>query len=248
MIIERIKKKIEPDMCVVPQTTPVIYFGNYDMAKACTISLNPSNLEFVDKSNKLLDDTNSERLCSRKKMNKIDSDELSYDDAETVLKHCTDYFKSKPYKSWFDPFNYFIKCYGDYSYYEDTCVHLDLVQWATYKKWNEIPISIKQKHLANDLPVLKYLLKKDFEVMFLNGKTVVKNVCDCLSINLKEKITTFKNRPLIVYHGEYNKIKVVGWNIYLQSAAGGGYKDKSILCDLTKPLPRLKARGFPFVG
>jgi len=44
---DRIKRKIEPNMCVVPQTTPVIYFGDYDSARACTISLNPSDRDYA---------------------------------------------------------------------------------------------------------------------------------------------------------------------------------------------------------
>jgi len=67
VIIERIKRKIEPEMYILPQSTPVIYFGNYDTAKACTVSLNPSDKDFVNNSNILLDNENSERLCSRKK-------------------------------------------------------------------------------------------------------------------------------------------------------------------------------------
>jgi hypothetical protein len=46
------------------------------------------------------------------------------------------------------------------------------------------------------------------------------NVRECLNITLKEKSTVFKNAnnvdtKLVIYHGEYNKNKVVGWNIYL---------------------------------
>jgi hypothetical protein len=115
---------------------------------------------------------------------------------------------------------------------------LDLVQWAT-EKWSKVPITIARKHLINDLPVLKYLLTKDFEIMFLNGKTVVENVSNCLNITLKETSTIFKNTNnidmrLIIYQGEYKKIKVVGWNIYLQSPAAGGYENKNILCDIIK--------------
>jgi hypothetical protein len=238
-IIERIKRKIDSGMYIVPQTTPIIYFGNYNAAKACTVSLNPSNKEFVDNSKKLLDEKRAERLCSRKMLKRADNDELSDEDARTVLRYCTDYFKLRPLKAWFDPFNYFIERYGDYSYYKDTCVHLDLVQWATYEKWRDVPMSIKQKHLTNDLPVLKHLLNKDFEIMFLNGTTVVENVRECLNITLREISTVFKNTnnvdtKLVIYHGEFNKIKVVGWNIYLQSAAVGGYENKSILCDIVK--------------
>jgi len=43
VIIERIKRKIEPEMYILSQSTPVIYFGNYDTAKACTVSINPSD-------------------------------------------------------------------------------------------------------------------------------------------------------------------------------------------------------------
>jgi hypothetical protein len=238
MIIERIKRKIDPEMYIVPQSTPIIYFGNYDAAKACTVSLNPSNKEFVDNSKKLLDEKNKERLCSRKMLNRADNEELNDDEAETVLRYCTDYFKLRPYDMWFKPFNYFIERYGNYSFYNDNCVHLDLVQWAT-EKWSKVPISIKQVHLNNDLPVLKYLLDKDFEIMFLNGITAIENVRDCLNITLNEKVTVFRNTndietTLIIYQGNYKKIKVVGWNIYLQSPAVGGYENKSILCDIIK--------------
>jgi hypothetical protein len=239
VIIERIKRKIDPDMYIVPQTTPIIYFGNYDAAKACTISLNPSNKEFVDDSKKLLDEKSKERLCSRKMLNRADNEELSDDEAKTVLRYCTDYFKLRPYDIWFKPFNNIIERYGNYSYYMDTCVHLDLVQWATYEKWSKLPDSIRKKHLFDDLPVLEYLLNKDFEIMFLNGSTAVENVSNCLNITLKETSTVFKNTngfdtKLVVFQGEYSKIKVVGWNIYLQSPAVGGYENKSILCDIIK--------------
>jgi hypothetical protein len=239
VIIERIKRKIDPGMYIVPQTTPIIYFGNYESAKACTVSLNPSNKEFTDNSDRLLDEKNAERLCSRKKLNRTDNDELSDDEANTVLEYCTDYFKLRPLKSWFSHIDYFINEYGSYSYYNDTCVHLDLVQWATYEKWNSVPKIIQQKHLNKDLPVLKYLLNKNFEIMFLNGTTTVENVSNCLNITLKEKPTVFRNtkgieRKLVIYHGEYNGMKVVGWNIYLQAAAAGGYENKSILCDIIK--------------
>jgi len=239
MIIERIKRKIESGLYIVPQSTPIIYFGNYDEAKACTISLNPSNKEFVGSSDILLDYKDSERLCSRKQLHKSDNEKLTDNEARTVLKYCTNYFKLRPYDLWFKPFDYFIRNYGEYSYYNDTCVHLDLVQWATYEKWNNLSPFVKQRHLDNDLPVLKYLLNKKFEVMFLNGNTVVNSVAEYLNINLKKKTVSFTNtngktKNLIVSHGSYNQIEVIGWNVYLQSAAVGGNENKLILCDLIK--------------
>jgi hypothetical protein len=239
MIIERIKRKIEKDLLIVPQSTPIIYFGNYDKAKACTISLNPSNKEFVDGSNILLDNRHLERLCTRKQLHKSDNEELTDNDAEIVLEYCNNYFKKRPFNMWFKPFDYFIKKYGDYSYYDDTCVHLDLVQWATSDKWSVLSPLIRQKHLDNDLHVLKYLLNKNFETMFLNGKTVVDSVSKCLNINLTKKTIPFinangKTTELTISHGRYNQIEVIGWNVYLQSASVGGNENKHILCDLIK--------------
>jgi predicted Ser/Thr protein kinase len=70
MIIERIRKPIENNMCITKGSTPVIYFGDYDSAKACTISLNPSNREFLDTNGEILTG-NAERLCSRKTLGKM---------------------------------------------------------------------------------------------------------------------------------------------------------------------------------
>jgi hypothetical protein len=237
VIIERIKRKIEPGMYILSQSTPVIYFGNYDKAKACTISLNPSDKEFVNNSNILLDNENSERLCSRKNLNKSDNDELTDDEAEIVLRYCTDYFDINPYTNWFNPFDKFINYYGGYSYYDGSCVHLDLVQWATYKKWSNISENIRHKHIESDLPVLKYLLNKNFKIMFLNGITVVNNASECLNIKLDKKGIAYKvngnNKKLEMYYGSYNNIEVLGWNLNLQRSFSGD-EEKRIICDTIK--------------
>ena len=237
MIIERIKRKIEPEMYILPQSTPVIYFGNYDKAKACTISLNPSDKEFVNDSSFLLDNENSERLCSRKKLNKADNDELTDDEAETVLRYCKDYFNKNPYTWWFNPFDKFINYYKGYSYYDDSCVHLDLVQWATCEKWSKIPENTRNKHIVSDLPVLKYLLNKNFEIMFLNGITVVSNISEYLKIKFDRKKMTYRvnsmNKELEIYHAIYNDIEVIGWNLNLQRSFGGN-DEKRIICNAIK--------------
>jgi len=220
MIIERIRRKIEPDMCIVPQTTPVIWFGNYEHSKACTISLNPSDKEFLDHKGKLLDN-DKVRLCTRKKLNKNDSDELTNTEVEIVIDCCNKYFRTNPY-GWFTHFDNFIKRFG-YSYYEGSCVHLDLIQWATKPTWDTIPLKIKQKHLDTDLQVLEFLLnnKKDFEVMFLNGKKVAENVSEHLKVKLNNKTSFLMSnngtqKRLEMYFGKYNEIQIIGWNLVLQ--------------------------------
>ena len=225
MIIERIRRPIENNMCITKGSTPVIYFGDYDSAKACTILLNPSNREFLYTNGEILTG-NAERLCSRKTLGKNDGDSLTEEDAKMVLDYCKNYFTKNPFREWFDPFDLFIKEFGDYSYYKNTCVHLDLVQWATTPKWSDVPSEIRDEHMKNDLPVLKYLLEKNFEVVFLNGKTVVETFSDRLNIILNKKSTEYnindnQEKQLHIYNGKYNKTKIVGWNFNLQNTIFG---------------------------
>jgi hypothetical protein len=128
MIIERIKRKIEPDMCITLRTTPVIYFGNYEKARACTISLNPSDREFLG-NNGLLTGGRA-RLCSREDFGKCDDEELTESDAIRVKEAGDNYFDRNLLYGFFDPFDIFLRRFWNYSYYSDTCARLDLVQWV----------------------------------------------------------------------------------------------------------------------
>jgi len=192
MIIERIKRPIENNLSITKQSTPIIYFGNYKKANSCTISLNPSDREFLDNNGNILSG-NKERLCSRKKLGKEDSDILTDSEASIVEKYCNNYFKINPYKIWFNKYDYLIKKFG-YSYYNDSCVALDLIQWATTPFWNGLNDNTRLKLLEKDLPVLEYLLEKNFEIIFLNGGTVVSNLNRYLNgISLNEIPASFVN-------------------------------------------------------
>jgi len=116
-IFERIRRPIVDNMFIVKESTPVIYFGDYDSAKACTISLNPSKREFLGENGELLTG-NEEKLCSRRKLGKNDEDLLTKEDADIVLDYCKTYFTRNPFKDFFDPFDHFINLFGNYSYYK----------------------------------------------------------------------------------------------------------------------------------
>lgn len=47
-IEHRIRQPIPDDLCVVQNSIPVIFFGNIDQAKIATISINPSDKEFLN--------------------------------------------------------------------------------------------------------------------------------------------------------------------------------------------------------
>ncbi len=231
-IIARVQQKIPDAMCVTTKTTPIVYFGQYEEAKACTISLNPSDREFNDnKGNTLIG--NRERLCSRAKLKVDDNQPLSREEAIQVLSNCRTYFSRNPYRLWFDKYEKFLNCF-DYSYYDGSCVHLDLIQWATTPFWGTLSNEIKKNLLTQDLPFLKGLLEKDFEYVFLNGSTVVNEVRGCLQIELEEGFVKLNNKNMTVYKGAYDKAIVLGWSWYLQSAMVGGYENIKRVAEIVK--------------
>jgi hypothetical protein len=250
-IDERIKLPIPPNMGITTRTTPVIWFGNYERAKVCSISINPSDKEFY-RHPKGQDDYvipenllryKTARLCSREELKKDDNEPLNDSDAKKIKEYCNNYFNKNPYKGWFSHFEYFLNKIGGYSYYDGTCVHLDMVQWATTPTWGGLQKCVREKHIINDLPILKQLLEKDFEVMFLNGKSVVKNISKQLKIKLSEKTALINSNKIYIYTGEYNKTKVIGWNHPLQRSVLGNPKNKDILCDLITNLCGLMGVG-----
>ena len=221
-ISDRIKQPIDPSLCITNGSTPIPYFGQFDVARSCTISLNPSGREFCDKNGRLLD-SSRERLCSRMKLGKKDSEILEDAEVVSVLSSCNNYFNNRPYKGWFNKYERFLQRFG-LSYYSGSVVHLDLVQWATTPFWGELPEGVRQKLLDRDLPFLQELLKKNFGYIFLNGKTTVTEVSDHLSLKLEEiEVKVLEKAKTKIYFGEHGKSKVLGWSTYLQSAAVGSY-------------------------
>ena len=153
---ERIKKPINE--FIIPNSVPVVYFGDYEKAKACTIALHPSH---------------NETLFYRPRLGISHEDELTDKDAEYVLEKCNHYFENETYiyHSFFDPNEYMINKFA-YSYYKDKnknlCVQLNLVQWLA-NGWRTILEPTKEK----DFEFLEVLLNNgNFERIFLNGIVV----------------------------------------------------------------------------
>jgi hypothetical protein len=209
VILNRVKRQIENDLNIMEGTIPIVYFGNYNSAKACTVSINPSQREFLH--------GNEKRMCLRKEFKKKDSEELTLENAQTILEYCNSYFKRKNPNPWFNELECFIKFF-DYSYYNDSCVHLNLVQWCTTPIWSKIKDkNVKSEHLFNDIDVLETLLKnKNFEYIYLNGITVVSEFEKCFNtIKLDKKKETYRNKNVELYIGSHENTKILGWNLFL---------------------------------
>ena len=218
-LIDRVSKAIDKNLNITEGSVPIPFFGDYEKAKSGT-----SDNEFhKKKGGRFVSYRN--RLISRNDLNIKDEDTISESNCNIILKSCLKYFNHDPYKSWFDRYDVFLKCF-DISYYNGSVVHLDIVQWATSPVWRGLSNEIKDSLIKQDLPFLKKILEdKKFEYIFLNGRTTVDSIKSFLNIEFEvEKTVLFNNRNLTLYYGKYANSKVIGWSNYLQSAQVGGYE------------------------
>jgi hypothetical protein len=105
-----------------------------------------------------------------------------------IIEESYSYFNGNPYDTWFRKLDYIISGTG-YSYYfpfNNAC-HLDLIPYATYKKWSEIESSTKKLLLLSTKETLGRLINcSKIEVLVLNGQTVVETIEKCCDIRFRK--------------------------------------------------------------
>jgi hypothetical protein len=183
------ERVIERAMAAYPEieelvgfSTPVVSFGNPQLARVATLGINPSSNEFqIGNGNKSpLGQIERKRLVDTEILGIENPKSLNRDQAIRVVEGCYDYFtgpEANPY-DWFKRLEKFVLEPAGYTYFgsKASACHLDLVQWATDPVWDSIKDkSIKKELLEDDKEFLRYQLTSyDFEVVYLNGGTVVK--------------------------------------------------------------------------
>ena len=100
-IDDRIRRPFPPDLCVVRGSTPVVAFGNCQSARAATLGLNPSRIEFVDERGVLLKGQ-KRRLATHESLGMSDLSRAPHETVLQVLEECNTYFQRQPYRQWFD--------------------------------------------------------------------------------------------------------------------------------------------------
>jgi hypothetical protein len=169
-IEKRIRKQIPKDCCVVPNSTPVVSFGDVRTARVATLGLNPSRAEFYKKG-KLLEgsDRRLETLVS------LGLENLDLVPQEAVIKvweGCNNYFQNRPYWRWFLILECMLNRIGS-SYMDGDACHLDLVQWATDPVWSGLKNNEHTLKLLNsDWEFFTTLLTEEsnhLELLLLNG-------------------------------------------------------------------------------
>lgn len=183
------------DLNVIQWSSPVICFGNIDNSKVATLGINPSNREFVDlKGLELKNEHRRFHTLNSLKLKNWNDYEIEH--LKKISESCIEYFNRNPYDSWFKKLDYLISgSSSSYYFPSNNACHLDLIPYATFKKWSDL--TVDQKNLLLDLcdDTLGHLINNSpIQYLILNGQTVVDNF---------EKITSIK----------FSKVPVPEWNL-----------------------------------
>lgn len=173
------------ELDVIEWGSPVPSFGDLSRSLVATVGLNPSNREFVDEEG-------NELVGAGRRFHTLNSLGLeSWADADVrhlhlILDSCQSYFAGNPYDVWFKKLDYLVRATGTSFYSLDRAAcHLDLIPYATAKKWTDL--SPRQRNLllklaADSLGLL--LASSPVELLLLNGKSVVEHFEEISSTKL----------------------------------------------------------------
>lgn len=211
---------------ILQMSTPVICFGNIFNSHVATLGLNPSNKEFVDDNNVFLSGMDL-RFQDCFSLSQNDLTKLNINQTELVLQYCLEYFNNpNPYGEWFDYLEKHILSKLDISYYNGTCCHLDLVQWATSKKWRDVKSTNQSILLNSDFPfLLQQLDNQNIRLLLINGNgvfTTLKekgDISDEVKVTIRSGTETCQMIMFLLKVGN-KKVSCIAWSKNLQSSMG----------------------------
>lgn len=180
MLIDQLAGSTLSGTEVIRWGAPVPAFGDPRCARVATLGLNPSNREFVDEQGRELDGI-ERRFHTLASLGLRSWDEADARHLELVVRSCSRYFDTNPYDRWFRRLNKLLTKTGT-SYYGGESAgekgglacHLDLIPYATRRKWMELTARQRSRLLASSGEALGILLRDaSIRVLILNGQSVV---------------------------------------------------------------------------
>ena len=173
---------------VIQWGCPVPVFGDLSSSRVATLGLNPSNREFVDAFG-------NELQGASRRFHTLNSLGLaSWSDADArhltlILDSCRTYFHRNPYDRWFKRLDQVVRG-ANGSYYDapyEAC-HLDLIPYATARRWTELTMHKRSSLLAVAGDALGLLLQDSpVQVLILNGSAVVKQFQEIAGIRFQRQ-------------------------------------------------------------
>lgn len=230
---------LEANASVIPWASPVPVFGSVETSSVGTLGLNPSNREFVDiNGNELLGlDRRFHTLNSLglKNWNRTEDCHI-----KQISNACEQYFNTNPYNNWFQELDVIINDLGS-SYYGNNAIdacHLDLIPYATYKKWTDLAESEKQLLLDVSDEVFAHILRDSpITLLVVNGMSVIRHLESVAAVEFEVRempewtlnrknsggVKGFAFKGAIHRIGDIDlcrEISVIGFNHNIQSSFG----------------------------
>ena len=162
---------------VIPWSCPAPVFGDLPTSFVATLGLNPSNREFVDEAGNELQGA-ARRLHTLRSLRLARWADAGHGHIEQIEEGCRRYFARNPYNEWFRSLDLLIAGTGA-SYYgmiAGAC-HLDLIPYATRRKWTELTPSQRSTLLSMAGDTLGSLLRDSpIRLIVVNGRSVMENL------------------------------------------------------------------------
>jgi hypothetical protein len=214
----RIRQRPPYTAPVLRGSTPVVAFGDLRKSEIATLGWNPSRAEFLDsRGNELVGD--ERRLETLTSIGETDLAGASADAVCRVFNACNNYFHRRPYR-WFNKLEKLPNQQGA-SYYDGSACHLDLVQWATDPVWGKLSRSDQTNLIEADIRFLRNQLSQEkIRLLLLNGSGIAVAYQKRLDGTLRESRFPGGTRLKLFAGCDPCGLKVVGWNINLQTSFG----------------------------
>jgi hypothetical protein len=174
VIADRIRRPMPTGLSVLPNSLPVVSFGDPNLATVATLSLNPSWIEFQSKSGAWLRGVDR-RLASLISLGADDPKELDDQQVAQAVAESNAYFRGGNwYKAWFHWLESLVAGSGAGSYLDGSACHLDLVQWATKPAQGKLPSAVWSRLVDDDHDFLRWqLAASNVSVVLMNGAATV---------------------------------------------------------------------------
>lgn len=173
-LIDRLDSRVPSGAEVIMWGCPVPSFGDLNTARVATLGLNPSNREFVDERGEELQGI-SRRFHTLRSLGLRTWAEADARHLRLILDSCSFYFCRNPYDTWFRRLDQLVNGTGA-SFYdsERSACHLDLIPYATTRKWTDLSQRQRAALFATAADALALLLKdSSVRMLILNGQSVV---------------------------------------------------------------------------
>lgn len=237
-LINRLDSSAVSGTSVIKWGCPIPSFGDLSRSRVATLGLNPSNREFVDLEGRELAGT-SRRFHTLNSLGLESWFEANWRHLQLILESCRRYFDGNPYDRWFRALDGIVSA-TQASYYNRSypASHLDLIPYATSKKWTDLNTSERSSLLTVAQDTLGILLRDSpVEILVLNGISVVNAFESVSESHLEKRVmatwslprSTGRNVRGFAYQGKVDtvagirlgrKILVLGFNHNIQSSFG----------------------------